>query len=46
MPQSYKKYEITTTFKRKICRNLNKKRDCDRFLYMLPRNAKFPEGFN
>ena len=25
MPQSYKKYEITTTFKRKICRNLNKK---------------------
>ena len=25
MSQSYKKYEITTTFKREICRNLNKK---------------------
>lgn len=23
-----------------------KKRDCDRFLYILPRKAKFPEGFN
>lgn len=23
-----------------------KKRDCDRFLYILPRKAKFSEGFN
>ena len=43
LPQSYKKYEITATFKWKICCNLNKKARLRQIPLNVTRKAKSPE---